>query len=246
MMAETDASSGSGSSGSGDTSTATMTSTTVDPTMSTSMTTSPTTTSMPTTTLTTTTDPDTTSTTDDSADDSSGGCPPGTEGCPCDVGSTCEGELLCEGGVCLGEPACEQPEGEPNDDEASAVMLDGVTCNAMGTNTEGAFGGAESDWLVFRASDNIACFGGPQIEVTADIDVAVCAFPICADGDASVTCEGGSDEEESPEGVAGCCDQNGVRFDFDCGIAVAQTADVLVRLTSVDAGCSPYAMEYTY
>lgn len=243
MMAETDGSSGTGSSGSGDTSSATMTSTTLDPTMTSNATTEP----QPTSTLTTsmTGDPDTSSAGDTAEDTSTGECTPGTEGCPCDIGSACEGELLCEAGVCVAVPACAEPDVEPNDDEASAFELEGVNCGVDAQDGAGGFDGAESDWFVFSATDQIACFSGPTIEVESEIDVAVCAFVSCNAGSNTVMCGGGSDEADSPDGLPGCCNQGSVDLDFNCTLAAAN-ADIFVRVTSIDAACSPYTFTYAY
>lgn len=210
----------------------------------------PGTTTMTSTTLTTSSDPDSSTTDDPTGDDPTGdttteGCVPGTEGCPCDIGSSCEGDLLCEDGTCVAEPACDEPEGEPNDDEASAIELETANCGADALDGAGGFDGAETDWFVFFADDAVACFSSPTIEVEAEVDVAVCAFVSCAAGSTSVTCQGGADESDSPDDLPGCCDQGALDFDFNCGLAGAN-ADIFVRLTSIDAACTPYTFTYAY
>jgi hypothetical protein len=248
MMAATDADDSS-SGTSGDSTDGSMTSTngaTVGMTNgSTASTTEAPTTTMTSTTMTTSSDPDTSTTDDPTGDTTTDACPPGTEGCPCDIGSTCDGELLCEAGTCVVEPACDEPEGEPNDDEPSAVQLETAICGADPIEVAGGFDGAESDWFVFFADDQIACFSEPTIEVEAAIDVAVCAFVSCAAGATDVTCQSGADESDSPDGLSGCCDQGGLDFGFNCGLA-GSNADIFVRLTSVDAECTPYTFTYVY
>lgn len=240
-MLDTDGSTGTGSSGSDSSGTTATTSPTT--TMSTSATTSPTTTS-PTTTV----DPDTSTSEDPPGTETGNECPPGELDCPCDVGSTCTGELICEDGTCVGEPACEEPEGEPNDDEASAVELAEVTCGQAAMTTMGGLGGAESDWFSYHAVDAIACGSNPDVSVTADVDVAVCVYVDCDNDQTSVNCSGGSDDT-SPDGLEGCCDQNAVDLGFDCGgfpLPDPRDATIYVRLTSIDAACTPYEMAFDY
>jgi hypothetical protein len=109
----------------------------------------------------------------------------------------------------------------------------------------GGFDGAETDWFVYHAEDGIACFDAPDIAVEADIDVAACAFVSCDSGSENVTCQGGAEEDTSPDGLPGCCDQNGVELDFNCTFGSAN-ADIFVRLVSVDAACVPYELAFDY
>jgi hypothetical protein len=192
-------------------------------------------------------DPDSSTTEDPTSgttDGETGECVPGELNCPCDVGSTCSGDLVCVAGVCIDEPECDEPEGEPNDDEASAVELEEATCGADAMTAAGGFDGAETDWFVYHAVDAIACFQGPNIEVTADIDVAVCAFLSCDSGNEDVSCIGAEDDT-SPDGLPGCCDQNSVAFDFNCQLG-GSNGNIFVRLVSVEAACTPYEMAFDY
>lgn len=201
---------------------------------------------MPTTSA-TTTNADESSTGDpDTTAGSTGDCPPGALGCPCDIGSTCDGELLCVEGTCVDMPACDEPEGEPNDDEASAVALQEAQCGAEAMVVSGGFDGAESDWYSYHANDGIACFDNPDVAVTSDTDVAVCVYVDCDNGQTNVNCSGGSQDDVSPDGLDGCCDQNAVGLgDFGCGLSPA-SATIFVRLTSIDAACVPYELSFDY
>jgi hypothetical protein len=205
---------------------------------------------MTTTTMTgTTVDPDSSTTddpTDDTTDGETGECVPGELDCPCDIGSTCTGDLMCIDGVCVAEPACDEPEGEPNDDEASAVELPDVTCGQPAMMASGAFDGAETDWFMYHAQDAIACFDSPDVVVTSDVDVGVCVFVECDMGNTNVNCSGGSDEDTSPDGLEGCCDQNEVGLgDFGCQLNSAN-ATIWVRIVSLDAACVPYELAFDY
>lgn len=248
-MADTDGTeTSSGSSGSEGSMTTTMgTSVTASTSMSTTtnQTTSPTvTTDM------TTMDPDTTDGSMTATDaTTTGECPPGDLGCPCDIGSTCSGELLCIDGTCVDELPCDEPEGEPNDDEASAAELDEATCNQMAMTVDGGLSGAESDWFTFHGHQDITCGFGvdPQVSVASDGDLAICIFATCDDGNTSLGCSGGAQESDSPDGVAGCCDQNEVGLNnFDCGFMVGRDATVWVRITSVEEACIPYTLSWEY
>lgn len=250
IMADTDESS-SGSSGTDgtDATTATTASTVTTTTASTTMTTDQSTSMATTTATTTSSDPDTSTTNDPSdptTDAETGECIPGDLDCPCDIGSTCSGDLVCVDGTCVDEPACDEPEGEPNDDEASAVELPDVTCGGDAMTQMGAFDGAETDWFVYHAQDAIACFQNPNVVVTSDVDVGVCVFVDCDMGNTSVNCSGGSDEDTSPDGLDGCCDQNEVGLgDFSCQFN-SPNASLYVRIVSLDAACVPYELAFDY
>ncbi len=197
-----------------------------------------------------TTDPDSSGTSDSATDPTTdtGECPPGDEGCPCDIGSTCSGDLFCVDGVCQAEAPCDEPEGEPNDDEASAVALDEVTCNVPGSESMSAsLSGAESDWFTFHSDETAGCFSEPHVTVTADSDVAVCIFAACDAGTTETNCSMGADESESPDGAEGCCNQNQVGVGVGCpGFPASGDATIWVRVTSVEDACLPYELEWDY
>lgn len=177
---------------------------------------------------------------------STGDCPAGEEGCACDVGSTCAGELVCQEGVCRQAPVCNESEGEPNDDEDSAVQLAEAFCGADPMATAGGLDGGESDWFTYHAQDVPACFERPSVIVTADVDLAVCIFAECDMGGTTVTCSDGADASDSPGGRRGCCDQNTVGIgDMNCGLN-GLNATVFVRVTSVEPACVVYGLAWEY
>lgn len=250
-MADTDdTETSSGSSGSEGGMTTVGTSVTAGTSMTTTM--NPTTSATATTTATTdmtTMEPDTGDSSMTATDGTTtGDCPPGDLGCPCDIGSTCSGELMCIDGTCVDELPCDEPEGEPNDDEASAVELDEATCGAMAMNADAGLAGAESDWFTYHALQGFACPIGvePHVSVQADSDLAVCVFAACDMGETNLGCNGGAQDSDSPDGVAGCCDQNDVSINnLDCGFN-NRDATVWVRVTSVDDVCMPYTLEFEF
>lgn len=196
-----------------------------------------------------TTDPDSSGTSDSATDPTTdtGECPPGDEGCPCDIGSTCSGDLFCVDGVCQADAPCDEPEGEPNDDEASAVALDEVTCMEMAMMTDAGLSGAESDWFTYHANEGFCGLGvDPQVSVEADVDVAVCMFASCDMGETSLGCNGGAQDSDSPDGVAGCCNQNEVSLNnLGCGFNQRNTT-IWVRVTSTEEMCVPYTLSWEY
>jgi hypothetical protein len=157
---------------------------------------------------------------------------------------------MCVDGVCVAAPPCDEPEGEPNDDEASAVMLDEVTCMDMAMTIDGGLNGAESDWFTYHALEGLFCGFGvdPQVSVQADTDLAICVFASCDNGDTTLGCSNGAQDSDSPDGVAGCCDQNSVGINnLDCsGFMTPRDATLWVRITSVDDACMPYTLSWEY
>lgn len=185
--------------------------------------------------------------TGDPPDDTTGDCPVGTENCLCDVGAVCEGDLVCERGVCVGPPACEHPEGEPNDDEASAIELPDLGCGDPPATTSGVLDGVDADWFTFGGNDGVACFGGPSAQVTSDAEVVLCMFFECNGGMTSVQCDGSSDATDSPEGRPGCCGPGQVDVgSVGCGFGNPDSAQVYMRVSTVDAACQPYELEYEF
>jgi len=201
-----------------------------------------------------TTDDDDTTTSAATSEGSDGSCPPGGQGCPCDVGSSCTDGLECIDGVCVDPPDCEEPEGEPNDDEASAVELATAMCGEMAATTDAALFGEETDWYAFEiAGAGPFCpFAVVDAAVTIeDVEVVVCIYAVCdGDGEAGVTCGFGNGQEasESPDGHAGCCGDATVELSSaGCGFPQQPPASVLVSVTGgTEDACSPYELAWAY
>jgi hypothetical protein len=191
---------------------------------------------------------------DDSTAGSDGSCPPGGTGCPCDIGSTCDGDLECIDGVCVEVPECDEPEGEPNDDEASAVPLEAATCGAEPATIEAGLYGEDADWYLYELEGAMFCFPDPGAEVTIeveDLEVTVCIYAVCPeDGMPNVSCgfgPGGSEPSESPDGHSGCCDTDGtVSMNATCDVFQTPpgSAEVSVTADTADA-CVPYTLAWS-
>jgi hypothetical protein len=196
---------------------------------------------------------DPTGETGDPTGGSDGSCPPGGTGCPCDIGSTCEGDLVCEDGVCVEPAQCDQPEGEPNDDEASAVVLAAANCGDEPQQTDAALFGADTDWYIFELMGGQPfCFTNATASVTMqDIDVEVCIFAVCPEGGQPNTdCGFGSGQTatDSPDGHLGCCNTGtAVLESAVCDFGQTPPMSVEVSVTA-DTGreCVPYQLEWSY
>jgi hypothetical protein len=182
------------------------------------------------------------------ATDEDTGCAPGTEGCPCDIGSTCEGELQCVDGTCVAELPCEEPETEPNNSYDEAIDLGAVPCDPDFMSTEGALNGTDADFYTLSEGPGgaIGCFDpDPQVDVEADQDVRVCVYIACDDGTNDVGC-GGEQEDDTYEDLNGCCNTNAARlFNAGCpGFPVAPDPVFYVRVISAEEVCIPYVLNY--
>jgi hypothetical protein len=186
-------------------------------------------------------------TTDRPSETTTDDCPVGTENCLCDIGAVCEDGLVCQDGTCVAPPACEQPEGEPNDDEAGAIELPELGCDGGSATTSGALDGVDADWFTFHGNPGIACFGGPSAQVTADSDIVVCMYFECDQGTTMVQCDAAATAGDSPDGRPGCCGTNRVDVDsVDCGFGNGEAAQVWVRASAADAVCLGYELEYEF
>ena len=141
---------------------------------------------------------------DSATQDSTGRqCDPGTIDCTCD-GGTCEGDLQCLGDVCLPPGSCEKhPEGEPNDDEATAVAL-GEVPGCMVAELAGAVDANDTDWFSYHGTNDAACAQDTLGIIDADSDLEVCMYWECDMGNEQVVCFG-VPEATSPDGWPGCC-----------------------------------------
>lgn len=199
----------------------------------------------------TTSGPDPDSTGDPSGSDDDGKCSPGELDCPCDLGSTCEGDLMCVDGTCVAEPACEQPEGEPNDDEASAIDLGNLDCGGMALMQAGALDGTDMDWYTTVPMDGAVCFSNPTASVTNDAkaDVTVCMYAVCNDGGTNVGCGFGmraGTPDTSPDGAEGCCNTGSVDLDSVTCQSFDQSYTAWVRVSAAQDECLGYELTVEY
>jgi hypothetical protein len=178
------------------------------------------------------------------------GCPPGTEGCPCDVGSTCEGELVCADGTCEAQGACDQPDAEPNDSLEEAIDLGEVVCSMEYATTEGALDGLDADFYrMVRGEGGFCLDPNAQALVMADQDVRVCVYMECGDETGDVFC-GGEQEDDTFDGLNGCCATNEAQvLGGSCpGFPIPpEPSAFFIRVSSADEmACIPYELSYRF
>lgn len=209
------------------------------------------------TTTITTTDPGTT-TSSTTPSDGKGDCPPGAEGCPCD-GFVCDLFLQCIQGTCVGEPRCDQPEGEPNDSEGEAIELAAAPCNDGPSSVPGAFEGIDQDWFTYQGEASmLGCLdgGSPSATVVQDeVTISVCIFLACTDGGSGTvsSCPKGTGENDSPEGLPGCCGPDTASLPSEAHECIGGDAIYLVSVQNLDeprgdvgTACIPYDLVYDY
>ncbi|MCX4247743.1 hypothetical protein [Paraliomyxa miuraensis] len=180
------------------------------------------------------------------------GCPVGTEGCPCDAGSTCDEGLSCsDEGSCEVPLACRSIDTDPHGDEATAIVLGNVGCDSViDLGVVGTLDGPQTDWYRYFGNEGLVlCTEQPQATVTAAIDTEVCVYMQCLEGSASgVSCAGGSAAATSPEGRPGCCGQDEAHIDdFECGgFFTPKNADVWISIASGRNDCVDYGLSYAF
>jgi hypothetical protein len=196
-----------------------------------------------------TTDEPTTGTTMDPGTTEDTGCTPGAEGCPCDVGSTCEGDLQCVDGTCVGRAACDQPDEEPNDSFEEAIDLGSIMCSMEYEMVEGALDGTDADFYALAYADGGFCVFEPNPEalVTADQDVRVCVYIDCGEDGTNVTC--GDQEADTFDDLDGCCDTNEANVGGGCEGVVfpPEPSGYFIRVISAEEdACIPYELSYRF
>lgn len=210
-------------------------------TMSTTDASTSTTTSITTSTSTTVEPEDTGAESSSSSTDPTGECPPGAIGCACsDAEVTCDEGLLCTDGVCQDPTACEDIDGSGNNSEMESVELEGLDCFQEPMSHPGALVGLDVDWFVYPAGSGGGCTDDVRVEVTSESTIGVCVFAECAQGSGTVSCSVGAEEDASPDGRDGCCDDNQASLDHDC----VNGATIFVRLTATDDACTPYELQW--
>ncbi|MEM6990777.1 MAG: hypothetical protein AAF721_09775 [Myxococcota bacterium] len=175
-------------------------------------------------------------------------CEPGTEDCACD-GGACDDGLECTGDVCLPPGACtEHPEGEPNDDEMSAIDLGPVQGCAV-AEIAGAVDAGDSDWFTYQGTHDPECALDTSGILTADPELEVCMFWECEQGTEQVVCFG-MPEAISPGGRPGCCGpaNNVVFMQRQClGVGDQPNGDVYLEVRGGEvASCVDYDLGYIF
>jgi hypothetical protein len=180
--------------------------------------------------------------------DGTDGCPPGALGCPCDVGSSCDGELMCVDGTCVEASACQPLDVDPHDTEGTAFDLPLLMCGmSLGTGPLGTIDGIETDWYAFFGDDALGCAEQPTAIVTAAEPLDVCIFLECASGSplGGLACPVGTDLDMSPSGRIGCCGVSEAAItDYAC--MGSKDANVWISIGSSADTCTDYELTYEF
>ncbi len=177
-------------------------------------------------------------------------CPPGEQDCPCDVGAACDEGLDCDDrGVCVEPLSCKPLDEDPHDDEGSAYEVTDVGCSGIiDLGVVATIQGPQTDWFTFMGGESFGCQEQPGAEVTADVDLEVCLFIQCLEGNTvGIDCAGGGRTTTSPDGVEGCCDTNQAGIDdYDCsGMFTGKDLDAWISVGSDERVCVDYALMYS-
>lgn len=181
-----------------------------------------------------------------------GECPPGTEGCPCDIGAACDDGLSCdiETGTCVAPPACRPIDTDPHGDEGTATGLPDLDCDqGMDLGPFGTIEGPEVDWYTYFGNDSFGCPEQPGALVVAGDPLEVCVFLECQNGGDvdPLNCGGGSMDAMSPDGRPGCCGIDGAFVEgYDCTGFGGKDVDVYISVGSDEMVCTDYELSYGF
>lgn len=193
---------------------------------------------------------DGTSTSDGPTDTSTGTCPPGTEGCPCDAGA-CEGALLCLGDVCQAAQ-CDGDVFEPNDDEADPTDLGEIDDS---DDNGGIVSGSlhhpgDVDWYRYQGDDDITGNVDPARAIVSSAGLRVCKFLECDNGlgQTEFECPAGTQYALSTMARPGCCvTGGGIELpDLNCTGVSEDNAAVYIRVDQGEDECVTYSVAYHY
>ena len=162
-------------------------------------------------------------------------------------GSSSSGSSSSSSSSSSGMP-CPDPGIEPNETEATAVDLGGISDNdSDAASVSGVLDSVDDvDWYKYHGDDTFGYVVDPTRGLTTPDNLRLCAFFDCDDGsDAAVTCNGGATSAQSPDGRPGCCHSQGFTADIDCSSS-DDSAEVFIRLDKPVPACVTYDLMYHY
>jgi hypothetical protein len=148
-----------------------------------------------------------------------------------------------------GSAGCVDKDPEPNDTEATAFNLAGITdCDGTGASLTGTIDGAsDTDWYSVYADDTFGCSVTPTFTQTSSETVTVCAYFLCDSGTTEVTCDSASQADSSPAGNSGCCSTAST---FSPGVNCSGTSkdstQISLVVKSTTNACLSYTIDYNY
>lgn len=192
---------------------------------------------------------DTGTSTESPADTSTGGCPLGTEGCPCD-GGACERELSCLADTCQ-DAQCDGDVFEDNDDESSPTDLGEINDNDDngGIVSASLHHPGDVDWYRYQGDDDFTGNVDPARELVSSAGVRLCKFLECDNGlaETEFECPAGTQYALSTMARPGCCATGGVALpDLNCTGVSEDNAAVYIRVDQGEEACVTYSVSYHY
>lgn len=182
---------------------------------------------------------------DSTSDD---GCPPGSEGCPCNAG-VCDGDLTCLDDVC--QTVCEEDVFEPNDEEAAAADLGEINDadDNGGVLSASLHHAGDVDWFRYYGNDDITGNVDPTRDLVASGVLRLCKFLEC-DGGLDTTefeCPPGTQYALSTMARPGCCANDGFALaDLNCTGVTEDNSTVYLRVDQPEPACVTYSISYHY
>lgn len=177
--------------------------------------------------------------------ETTGGCRPGSGGCPCTDEQTCDPGFVCSEQTCQ-EDDCPPDEFEPNDTLPQARALAGRTSFTANVGISADI----ADWYSFRVTPNGS--SSPQSTlVTADFTAVAgarrCLVVECDQGNGWVVEDGcGALDYRSVKGLQGCCTNgDALWIDFYCYDSTPQAQDATLYLGTYfpEQECLDYSVQ---
>lgn len=142
---------------------------------------------------------------------------------------------------------------EPNEIEDEAWKLPNITDeDTAGEHVESILAGeGDVDWFAYMGSDVAFAYVDPASGIDADMEVRLCLFVECINGNTKpINCVDSIYEESPDLTIQGCCNTGGSAFvsiDLYCDASGDESAYVFMR---VDQGrddiCVPYEITYHF
>ncbi|MCA9714559.1 MAG: hypothetical protein H6713_35250 [Myxococcales bacterium] len=197
------------------------------------------------------TDGGTATTEDGGGTDATDGCPAGELGCLCDQGE-CDGELVCDEGVCAEDsgPQCVD-DLLVNDTQVTAAYLGDLQEGESETASGVVLDPDDVDWFMFHGTDTLLLEAQPVFDVTAGDGLVMCAYIDCDNGEqAAPNCPPDTSPTTSGSGDKGCCASNSHGFDLSDYVCSANplgddSAKFYISVTPTSE-CVDFALKVSY
>lgn len=142
---------------------------------------------------------------------------------------------------------------EPNNGENEAEKLPNITDDdADGSRIESILAGeGDVDWFAYMGSDVAFAYVDPASGIDADMELRLCLFVECTNGNTKpFTCTDSIYDESPDNTFPGCCNTGGSAFvsiDLYCDAGDDDSAYVFMRVDQGHADvCVPYEITYHF